>query len=118
MFLGTVEDHDVAVLMFVVLLSRGGRLWGVDGLLGVVEIGFIGLDLVGGGMGGVAAQNRMQLLSSKLVSSNDVPIGILGTFLLINGLSDVLMMARGCCGSRRLVWLVALNVEGLGSFLG
>ena len=66
--------------VFMVLLLRGERLWGVDGLVGVVETGFIGSNSVGEGMGRVAAQNRTQLLSLRLVGSDDMSIGISGTF--------------------------------------
>ena len=92
LFLGIVGDHDMVVLAFLVLL-RCGRLWEVDRLSGMVEMGSCSSNLVGDGMGRVVPSKVMQFSSSGLVVSSDMAVDVLGMFLVIDGLSDMSIVA-------------------------
>jgi hypothetical protein len=84
------------------------------------------------GTGGVVASNARSVSSLEFVRLDDMSMGILGTFsvinrlndvavgaiLIISGLNEVAAMGKGCCRGRGSDWAVALSVVGWDLFLG
>jgi hypothetical protein len=105
---------------------------GVGRLLRMAEKGSCGLNFMRDSTGGVVVSNAKLVLSSGFVRLDDMSMGTLGMFSVINRLNDVgvsvisvvsrlnnmAAMVRGCCRGRGLDWVAASAVVGQDSFLG